>query len=165
MKKETKNKSNKTKGFVLTSFSIIAIIVILLGIITQFLPTAECETVVEGVCTSYVDGSGVIAAKLSDILIAPIKGFGNAADVSIFIFILGGFLAIVSKTKSLETGIQVLVRKLKGKELILIPILMFIFSIGGTTYGMLEGICWYGYYRGICNYIAWCRCWCFRFYS
>ncbi len=138
MKKETKNKSNKTKGFVLTSFSIIAIIVILLGIITQFLPTAKCETIVEGVCTSYVDGSGVIAAKLSDILIAPIKGFGNAADVSIFIFILGGFLAIVSKTKSLETGIQVLVRKLKGKELILIPILMFIFSIGGTTYGMLE---------------------------
>ena len=28
--------------------------------------------------------------------------------------------------------------KLKGKELLLIPILMFIFSIGGTTYGMLE---------------------------
>lgn len=27
---------------------------------------------------------------------------------------------------------------MKGKELWLIPILMFIFSIGGTTYGMLE---------------------------
>ena len=28
--------------------------------------------------------------------------------------------------------------KLKGNELVLIPILMFIFSIGGTTYGMCE---------------------------
>src|SRR5699024_2730916 len=35
-------------------------------------------------------------------------------------------------------GIAALVKKLKGNELILIPILMFIFSIGGTTYGMLE---------------------------
>ena len=31
-----------------------------------------------------------------------------------------------------------MVKKMKGKELWLIPILMFIFSIGGTTYGMLE---------------------------
>ena len=31
-----------------------------------------------------------------------------------------------------------MVQKLKGRELVLIPILMFIFSVGGTTYGMLE---------------------------
>ena len=69
---------------------------------------------------------------------APILGFENAVDVCIFVLILGGFLAIVTKTGALETGIHVLVKKLKGKELILIPILMFIFSVGGTTYGMLE---------------------------
>lgn len=139
MKKETKSKS-KTKGFMLTSFSIIAIIVLLLGVVTQFLPVAECADAGVGIreCENFVDGSGVITAKLSEILMAPILGFENAVDVSIFIFILGGFLAIIAKTKSLETGISVLVRKLKGKELILIPILMFIFSIGGTTYGMLE---------------------------
>ena len=45
---------------------------------------------------------------------------------------------MVNSTKAIEDGIEVLVRKLKGKELILIPILMIIFSIGGTTYGMLE---------------------------
>ena len=45
---------------------------------------------------------------------------------------------VVTKTKALETGIEVLIKKLKGRELILIPILMFVFSIGGTTYGMLE---------------------------
>ena len=37
-----------------------------------------------------------------------------------------------------DAGIAALVKKLKGNELILIPILMFIFSIGGTTYGMCE---------------------------
>ena len=51
---------------------------------------------------------------------------------------LGGLLAVINKTGALETGIKVLVRKLKGRELLLIPILMFIFSICGSTYGMLE---------------------------
>ena len=52
--------------------------------------------------------------------------------------ILGGFLGIVTETGALDAGIAALVKKLKGNELILIPILMFIFSIGGTTYGMCE---------------------------
>ena len=52
--------------------------------------------------------------------------------------LLGGLLAVINKTGALETGIKVLVRKLKGRELLLIPILMFIFSICGSTYGMLE---------------------------
>ena len=77
-------------------------------------------------------------AKLSDILMAPVNGFSDSMVVCIFILILGGFLAVVTKTGALENGIAVLVKKMKGKELWLIPILMFIFSIGGTTYGMLE---------------------------
>ena len=125
------NLKTKKKGF-LTSFSIILILIFALGIISHFLPKAEF------VGDEIVNGSGVVGASLSDILMAPILGFENAIDVGIFVLILGGFLAVVAKTKALETGIQVLVRKLKGHELVLIPILMFVFSLGGTTYGMLE---------------------------
>ena len=121
----------KRKGFI-TAFSIILILIFILGGVTYLLPEA---TFVEDV---IVDGSGVVRATLPDVLMAPILGFENAIDVSIFVLILGGFLAIVAQTKALETGIQVLVKKLRGNELTLIPILMFIFSIGGTTYGMLE---------------------------
>ena len=85
-----------------------------------------------------VDGSGTVGASLSQVLKAPILGFENAIDVGIFIMMLGGLLAVINKTKALETGIKVLVNKLKGRELLLIPILMFIFSVCGTTYGMLE---------------------------
>ena len=121
----------KRKGFI-TAFSIILILIFLLGGITYLLPEATF------VGKTIVDGTGVVRATLPNILMAPILGFENAIDVSIFVLILGGFLAIVAQTKALETGIQVLVKKLKGNELTLIPILMFIFSIGGTTYGMLE---------------------------
>ena len=121
----------KRKGFI-TAFSIILILIFMLGGITYLLPEATF------IGDNLVDGSGVVRATLPDILMAPILGFENAIDVSIFVLVLGGFLATVARTQALETGIQVLVKKLKGNELRLIPILMFIFSIGGTTYGMLE---------------------------
>ena len=124
-----KKKSKKT---MLSAFSIILIIVFALGIVTHLLPQAQF------VGEELVNGSGVVSAKLSDILMSPILGFQDAMDVCVFILILGAFLAVVTKTGALETGIKVLINKLKGRELYLIPILMFIFSIGGTTYGMLE---------------------------
>ena len=87
---------------------------------------------------AIVDGSGVVGAKLYQVLMAPILGFADAIDVCIFIMMLGGLLAVVAKTKALETGIKLLVQKLHGKEYILIALLMFIFWILGTTYGFLE---------------------------
>ncbi|MDO4394855.1 MAG: YfcC family protein [Mycoplasmatota bacterium] len=126
MAKKTKKKT------MLSAFSIILIMIFGLGILSHILPQAEF------VGEELVNGSGVVGAKLSDILMSPILGFQDAMDVCVFIMILGAFLAVVTKTGALETGIKVLIRKLKGKELLLIPILMFIFSIGGTTYGMLE---------------------------
>ena len=130
MAKEKKKKKNKK--FMLSAFSIILILLILLGIASHLLPQAKF------VGDEIVNGSGVVGAKLSDILISPILGFQDAVDVCIFVMILGAYLAVVTKTGALETGIKVLIKKLKGRELFLIPILMFIFSIGGTTYGMLE---------------------------
>ncbi len=101
---------------------------------------SEDEDAIPSSCTTEVleNGSGTVGATLSQVLKAPILGFENAIDVAIFIMILGGFLKIIDKTKALETGIKVLVQKLHGRELWLIPILMLIFSICGTTYGMLE---------------------------
>ena len=124
MKKEQKR--------MLSAFSIIMILIFILGFLSHMLPQAQF------IKEDIIDGSGVVPAKISDILMSPILGFADAIDVCIFVIVLGGFLRIVAKTEALENGIKVLVQKLKGKETILIPILMFIFSIGGTTYGMLE---------------------------
>ena len=97
-----------------------------------------CEEVYGEEGCGIVDGSGVVGAELYQVLIAPILGFADAIDVSIFIMVLGGLLAVVARTKALETGIKILVQKLKGKEYLLILLLMFIFSVLGTTYGFLE---------------------------
>src|SRR5574344_2230136 len=105
----------------LTAFSIILIMLVCVAAVTWF-----------------IDDPSIIPAKVSDILMAPVSGFKDSVEVCIFILVLGGFLAIVTKTGALETGVKTMVRKLKGHELWIIPILMFLFSIGGTTYGMQE---------------------------
>ena len=125
-------KPKKRISFSLSAFTIILILIYLLAVATHLLPKAQF------IEDNIVNGSGVVGATFSQALLAPIKGFGDAIDICVFVLILGAFLKIVNSTNSIETGIQVLIKKLHGHELILIPILMILFSIGGTTYGMLE---------------------------
>lgn len=90
------------------------------------------------VIVSGTSGGAVTAARLSDFCTAPILGFADALPVCLFVMILGGFLGMMTETGALDNGIAVLVQKLKGNEIILVPVLMLIFSLGGTTYGMCE---------------------------
>ena len=90
------------------------------------------------VIVSGTSGGAVTAARLSDFCTAPVKGFADALPVCLFVMILGGFLGMMTETGALDNGIAVLVKKLQGREIMLIPVLMIIFSLGGTTYGMCE---------------------------
>ncbi|VWL85048.1 YfcC family protein [Oceanivirga miroungae] len=110
----------KKKRQSLSAFSIIFLIIIVLALITR------------------IPMEGVVPAGISDVFMSPFNGFKDAVDVCVFVLFLGGFLGLVTKTGALDAGIAALVKKLKGRELILIPILMFLFSLGGTTYGMAE---------------------------
>ncbi|GAM71355.1 arginine/ornithine antiporter arcD [Vibrio sp. JCM 19236] len=80
-----------------------------------------------------------------DVLLAPIDGFYDhnsyeaaAIDVSLFILIIGGFLGLVTKTGAIDAGIERVTARLKGREEMMIPILMALFAAGGTVYGMAE---------------------------
>lgn len=80
----------------------------------------------------------VAPATLAQILSSPVQGFESAMAVCVFVIVLGGFLEIVSATGALDAGIAALVRRMHGNELMLIPILMTILGICGSTYGMCE---------------------------
>jgi uncharacterized ion transporter superfamily protein YfcC len=62
----------------------------------------------------------------------------GAIDVALFILVIGGFIGITMKTGAIQAGIALLVNRLRGHERWMIPILMTIFAIGGTTFGMAE---------------------------
>lgn len=121
----------KKKRRGLNTYEILFIILAVVSIVTWFAAGQEYTT---------QDGETavVVGATLHDFFMAPINGFHDAGDVIGFVFCLGAFLALVNATGALETGIHVLVRKMKGHESRLIVILMALFALGGTTYGMCE---------------------------
>lgn len=114
----------KKKRGMPSSFTILLALLAIVAVVTVFV--------------SGTSGGAVTAARLSDFCTAPVKGFADALPVCLFVMILGGFLGMMTETGALDNGIAVLVQKLKGNEIMLIPVLMFIFSLGGTTYGMCE---------------------------
>lgn len=116
--------TSKKKRGMPSSFTILLALLAIVAVIT--------------VIVSGTSGGAVTAARLSDFCTAPIKGFADALPVCLFVMILGGFLGMMTETGALDNGIAVLVQKLKGNEIMLIPVLMLIFSLGGTTYGMCE---------------------------
>lgn len=116
--------TSKKKRGMPSSFTILLALLAIVAVVT--------------VIVSGTSGGAVTAARLSDFCTAPIKGFADALPVCLFVMILGGFLGMMTETGALDNGIAVLVQKLKGNEIMLIPVLMLIFSLGGTTYGMCE---------------------------
>ena len=62
----------------------------------------------------------------------------GAIDVALFILVIGGFIGITMKTGAIQAGIALLVKRLRGHERWLIPLLMTVFAIGGSTFGMAE---------------------------
>ena len=51
---------------------------------------------------------------------------------------MGGSFNIVNQTGAIEAGIGKIALGLKGKETLMIPIIVFIFSLGGATIGIVE---------------------------
>lgn len=64
--------------------------------------------------------------------------WGSAVGIVAFILVIGGAFGIVMKTGAVDAGILAMIRKTKGKEVILIPVLFTLFSLGGAVFGMGE---------------------------
>ena len=66
------------------------------------------------------------------------RGLQESAQIVFFLFIVGGAMAVIQSTGALEAGIGKLAKSLNGKDLIIIPIVLFLFGIGGAIFGMCE---------------------------
>lgn len=63
---------------------------------------------------------------------------GSAVGIVAFILVVGGAFGIVLKTGAVDAGILRVIEMTKGKEIVLIPILTVLFSLGGAVFGMGE---------------------------
>ena len=123
-----------------TAYTVLFILLILVAAATWVVPagsyqrTGEAQAPAAGPYHSVEQqpqGAG-------DVILASFQGFYDAVDVALFILMVGGFLGVVMKTGAIDAGVGNVVRLLGGKEIWLIPVLMILFSLGGTSFGMWE---------------------------
>ena len=62
----------------------------------------------------------------------------GAVAVFFFVLAIGAFITMTIKTGALDAGVARLSHRLRNRSIVLIVVLMVIFSLGGTTYGMAE---------------------------
>jgi uncharacterized ion transporter superfamily protein YfcC len=151
--------AQKKSGFTLPSaYTILFALIVLVAIATWIIPAGvyNLNAAGEPVPGTYHEVPSHPAHILKDSLTAPINGLygiedtkGNinyynsgelfgAIDIALFIIVIGGFLGVTMKTGAIETGIGNLVQRMKGRERLMIPVLMAVFALGGTSYGMAE---------------------------
>lgn len=134
-----------------SAYTILMILTVLMAVLTWLIPAGQYQMeknetlgrmvpLVGSYQTVEANPQGVV-----DVLMAPIQGFydpsnyaARAVDVALFVLVIGGFLAVVTRTGAIDAGIAGTMKRLNGKEKWMIPILMGLFALGGTVYGMAE---------------------------
>ena len=150
----------KKRGFALPSaYTILFALIVITAFLTYLIPagTYELDDNGQPIPGTYHQVESTPQRIVVDSLMAPINGlygiesaedgsisvwnsgelFG-AIDVALFILVIGGFLGVTMKTGAIQGGIARIVTRLKGRERWMIPILMAVFALGGTTFGMAE---------------------------
>jgi uncharacterized ion transporter superfamily protein YfcC len=142
-----------------SAYTILFALIVLAAIATWVIPAGVYNlnaTTGEPIPGTYHEVASHPAKILSDSLTAPINGLygienttGNinyynsgslfgAIDIALFILVIGGFLGVTMKTGAIQSGIGTLVQRMQGRERWMIPVLMGVFALGGTSYGMAE---------------------------
>jgi len=126
-----------------SAFTILFLIIFLVAILTWFVPAGEYQYVDDTAATlEPVPGTYQRIESnpqgLWEALSAPIQGFFDASDIILFLLVIGGYLGLVTDTGAIGAGIGAIVNRFKGRETLMIPILMSVFALGGTVFGMWE---------------------------
>ena len=141
-----------------SAYTILFALIVLAAISTWVIPAGVYNLNANGepVPGTYHEVASHPAKILRDSLTAPLNGLygiedtaGNinyynsgslfgAVDIAIFIIVIGGFLGVTMRTGAIQAGIGSLVPRMRGREKWLIPVLMGVFALGGTSYGMAE---------------------------
>ncbi|EEX94895.1 hypothetical protein VIOR3934_05129 [Vibrio orientalis CIP 102891 = ATCC 33934] len=134
-----------------SAYTILMLLTVLMAILTWAIPAGQYQMETNETLGKMVPVVGTYQTVepnpqgLVDILMAPIQGFydpisytARAVDVALFVLVIGGFLSVVTQTGAIDAGIAGTMKRLTGREKWMIPILMGLFALGGTVYGMAE---------------------------
>ena len=141
------SEKKKLKFRVPNTYLLIFSLLVVIAALTWIIPGGEYERAV-------IDGREVVVQNsfkyvdsnpqgFFDLFISPLKGFVEAALIIGFILIVGGAFNVLAETNAINSLINKLAvahRSSSFLQKMFIPVLFFMFSLGGATFGMNEEI-------------------------
>ena len=129
------------------TFFIIFSILLIVAILTWIIPGGEYSRVT-------VDGKEIVDSNsfryirsnpqgIAEVLIAPMRGFVDAALIIGFVLLVGGAFGVFKKTEAIDSAIISVAKAHKNSRavrILLIPLFMILFSIAGAIFGMSEEV-------------------------
>lgn len=118
---------------------IIAIIVLLAAVLTYVVPAGSFDRVLDestGYETFELDSFHFVEQnpiKPFALFTSVVAGMQSASQIIFFLLIIGGTFQVVEHTQSLRLGLMNLVKLLRGKELLLIPVCILILGLISAT--------------------------------
>lgn len=139
-----KNVEKKIKFRIPHTYALLFFVIVLVAILTYVVPAGEFDRAQDPatgrifvVPDTYHE---VESNPLSffDVFKSIPKGMENAGYIIFFVLMIGGSFGILQATGAIDSGIVEVVKRMKGKEKAVIPIVMFIFSLAGAILGSAE---------------------------
>lgn len=122
---------------------VLLILLVLLAIaLTYVIPAGEFNRVKDAASGKKIIVPGsfhLVTSHPINFIQTPVyifKGLMDASDIIFFVFIVAGSFEIISQTNMINAFTARLALKLHGKEFLVVPIFLSIFSVGGFTMGM-----------------------------
>ncbi|UJF17582.1 YfcC family protein [Vibrio sp. SS-MA-C1-2] len=122
----------------------ITILMFIVAFATHFIsPGAYEMQTVEGISKPVAVAGTFHAVEanpqgITDIPRALIQGFNDGIDIILYVLIATGLITLVEHTGAMSSGVYALSKKMHGREKLIIPILMALFAIAGTSFGFAE---------------------------
>lgn len=135
---EEKKKKFAVPHVYILLFAIIAIC----SLLTYIIPAGAYDMMMVGdrevVNSTTFHNVAQTPVTLMQFLTAVPRGMIESAQIIFFIFIVGGTMAVIQETRSIEAGMGRLIKAMKNASILIIPIVMLFFSICGSVFGMAE---------------------------
>ena len=116
--------------------------IIIAAILSWIVPAGEFERVMVGEREIINPDSFAYVTSnpqgIFEVLKSIPRGFARTQDISYFLFVTGGSFLIINKTGMIESALSRIVSSLKGKEALVIPVVVLIMGLAGSTIGLSE---------------------------
>lgn len=124
------------------TYAILLAVVIIAAVLSYVIPAGEFERV------EVDDRTEVVPESYANVEQSPVSffelfksiplGLIDGGEIIFYIFLVGGAFGVIRATGAIEAAIQKIMVTVQGNEKLMIPVIMFVFSVLGFTTGLSE---------------------------